>query len=486
MTTPVRRGVARPVAGGQQGRPQGGGGRPVVQRAAPASTFVYQERSAESVKQRAEQTGGRFDTPLRGNINMYRAKEGTNIIRFLPPTWPNADHYAYSLWMHEYIGAESGGYLCLQKMLGQPCPICQAEREARAQGDTEEANQLKAREKRVAWVLDRNDEKATEPKAFLMSWSMDRDITALCINRKNGEILWIDHHEVGFDLAFQRAGKQLNTRYFGYQIDRESSPVDPDPRRMAQILDFVTQNPLPDVLVYKDPAYLESVLYGTAGEVDELDQTQEEGQAEGEYGQPYETQDLPTPQRRAFNGRAAPQYADQDDGEGDYVEEDSGEVVEETVEEGAEYVEGEEDQYVEGEEGTEEGEDVPFDTTDDLPAGEELPPEEPPEERRPMRVRSQTAVPPQRQPARGAPPQRQQPPTRTAPSQARQPVQSRPAPQQPTRTAPPQTRQPAPTRTAPPRQPAPTRTAPPQASRTQPPRAGGAPQRPVTRPAPRR
>jgi hypothetical protein len=230
----------------------------------PKSRFHYQERSVEALKARAERQSSRFDSIYKAGHEAWRPKQGESLIRFLPPTWPNAEHYGLTVWVHGFIGPDRGSYLCLAKMQGKPCPICRAADEAKRAGDEEEQRQNTAQERVLAWILDRDGDEPHRPLLFQMSWTQDRDIVSLCRNRRTGEPIWIDQPDVGYDLSFQRTGTGMKqTRYFGYQIAREASPVAEDMRVQDGILQFIEDNPLPSVLQYYPADYLAKALLGT-------------------------------------------------------------------------------------------------------------------------------------------------------------------------------------------------------------------------------
>jgi hypothetical protein len=216
------------------------------------SRFEYKERSADDVKKRAEQTGGRFDSIFKQGFDTFRAKEGENVLRILPPTWSDHDHYAYDLYVHSRIGPDNSDYLCLRKMKGEPCPICAASEEAKEAGEADEAKALQPSKKVAMWVVDRDsDAKDPTPAIYAISWMADRDIAALCHDKRKGKVLLIDHPDDGYDLIIKRHGQGLKTRYT-YSIDRESSPIDDDPRAQDDVLDFVQETPIPDTLQYRD------------------------------------------------------------------------------------------------------------------------------------------------------------------------------------------------------------------------------------------
>jgi hypothetical protein len=219
--------------------------------------YQYQKRSADAVKKRADQEGGNFDSIFKGGVDTFRPKQGTNIIRFLPPTWEDPEHYGYDIWVHQYVGADSGSYLCLKKMLSKSCPICEAQKEAADAGEEEEAKQLRAVKKVAAWIIDRDDRKPL-PKIWLMSWTMDRDIATLCHSEATGKVLMLDDPDTGFDLSFKRTGQQLNTRYLGVAVDREMTPLFDEQKEINRVMKMVEEQPIPDVLLYKPESILKA------------------------------------------------------------------------------------------------------------------------------------------------------------------------------------------------------------------------------------
>jgi hypothetical protein len=233
-----------------------------IKKGTSSPKFKYRERDADSVKKRAEQDSGAFDSIFKSGIDTWRAKVGDNLIRFVPPTWEDPDHYGFDVWVHSYVGADNGSYLCPKKMLNKRCPLCEAQKEAADAGETEEAKQLKATKKVAAWIIDRDDDNPT-PQIYLMSWTMDRDIAALCHNKRTGKVLMIDNPDNGYDLTLKRAGAGLKTRYFGQAIDRDPSPMMDDQKASNKVMEYVDDNPIPSTLAYKDIEYLEAVVDGT-------------------------------------------------------------------------------------------------------------------------------------------------------------------------------------------------------------------------------
>jgi hypothetical protein len=230
----------------------------------------YTPRDPKKIKERAEQTGGRFDSPFKDNTDMFIPKAGDHTVRILEPTWDEHDHYGYDIWVHSYVGPDSSTYLCLAKMKGKPCPICDAAREAKSAGEEDDAKKLAHTRRVVVWVIDRDDDSdPTIPKIWSMSWSQDRDIAALCTNKRTGKILLIDHPHEGYDVSFKKTGQGLQTKYIGWQIDRDPTPISDDDRELERIREYIQENPIPTMLKFYSTEYLEKMISGTAEKKDD-------------------------------------------------------------------------------------------------------------------------------------------------------------------------------------------------------------------------
>lgn len=221
----------------------------------------YEPQKAEDIRQRASRTSGRYDSIFKPGFDTFRPKGGDNLVRFLPGTWNLGVPYAYDVWVHRYVGPDDSTYLCLDRMLGKQCPICDAAAEAKRAKDDEEHKQLRAVQQGVSWILDRRGEMPKQPLLFQMSRTLDSTILSLTHIK---EQIWIDNPTKGFDVTIKRSGTGLNTRYIA-AIDRDPSPIADKDRDFDKIMDYIDANPVPDVLHYFDADYLERVISGTTG-----------------------------------------------------------------------------------------------------------------------------------------------------------------------------------------------------------------------------
>lgn len=294
-------------------------------------SFHYKERDPDAIKRRAEQKGGRYDSIFKSNLDSFRFKEGDNALRFLPPTWtdPEPDHYGYDIWVHRNVGADNSTYLCLNKMKGKSCPVCNAVKEARDSGEEDDAKALQASKRIVAWVVDR-DADTPRPLLIDMSWTMDRDIAALCYDKRKGTSLQIDNDNMGYDVTVRRQGKGLNTRYFGMVIDREPSPISEDEEVQAEILEYIAANPIPDTLNFFDVKYLERQLSGSGGEKDEdLDDEDEDEDETDESESESEEEDDDDSEEEDDDDESEDEEEDESDDDNDEEEEDESDEEEE-------------------------------------------------------------------------------------------------------------------------------------------------------------
>lgn len=223
--------------------------------------FTYTKRTSEQVNKRATQSGGQFDRIFKEQFSVAKISEGDHQWRILPPTWPSAEHWGMDVFLHYGIGPDQQSYLCAEKMNGEPCPICEERQKADRDGDKDYAKQLNTSKRVVVWAVNRNA-KGEGPVLWSMPYTLDKDISKLCIDKETGEVLAIDDPDDGFDIEFNKEGAKLQTRYTAVAIARKTTPLARDEEVMDTWLQFAVENPLPDALNYFDYDHIQSVFAG--------------------------------------------------------------------------------------------------------------------------------------------------------------------------------------------------------------------------------
>src|ERR1700747_1884482 len=106
---------------------------------------------------RKRESGSTFQGFILDEVQGFSPKK-ENWVRFAPPTWEDASHYGIDIWVHYSVGPENASVLCLYKMTGKPCPVCEAHASAEAAG-REDADRLKPTRRVLVWLVNRNDER---------------------------------------------------------------------------------------------------------------------------------------------------------------------------------------------------------------------------------------------------------------------------------------------------------------------------------------
>lgn len=227
--------------------------------------FQYQPRSQESYETRANfRDGGSFDRMFDRDVVMFKPHAGENNIRILPPTWQNADHYGYDLYVHYGVGPDRGSYLSLWKHKGQPDPIDEAAAQAAKEGKDQLERELRWTRRVAIWLIDR-----AEPDKGPQLWlspatSFDRDVIQQSRDRQTGEILAVDDPQHGYDIFFNKEGEKLATKYSGVSVARRPSPLNADPAIAERWLDYVASNAIPSMLKFYSYERISAVFRGDA------------------------------------------------------------------------------------------------------------------------------------------------------------------------------------------------------------------------------
>ncbi len=128
------------------------------------------------------------------------------------------------------------------------------DQKAMRDGDEEYAKKLEPRDRQVVWLLDRNADDP-QPQLWILPFNVDKELAVRQID-EDGQVVAIDDPEEGYDVTFRKQGKGLKTRYIGIDVARRQSPISDDEDEADEILQFITENPIPDCLLFRDYDYI--------------------------------------------------------------------------------------------------------------------------------------------------------------------------------------------------------------------------------------
>jgi hypothetical protein len=180
---------------------------------------------------------------FKKGFDVYQVRTSRNVIRILPPTWKNYEHYGFDVWVHYGDHVQ----LCRKMMLGKRCSFCNGAKKAMEADRYEDAQILRAQKRVVVWVLDRR-EKKPRPRLYSMPWTTDRQIMELAFTKRSGRVRAIDHPDKGYDITFTRSGNGAKTKFIDFKIDRRLSPIARKLKDRDEVMDFVMENPVPKTL----------------------------------------------------------------------------------------------------------------------------------------------------------------------------------------------------------------------------------------------
>jgi len=230
--------------------------------AKPTRRFTYTPRDPQVVKQRSNQRGGDFDSIYKEGIKLFKPREGKNTIRILPPSWPNADHYAYDLFINYGIGIDEQAYLSLKAMLNEPDPLDEARKEAEKDGNKKLADSLKPTKRPGFYLVDRLAE--DEGVQFWAApWTVDKAFCGIAIDEDTGAATMVDHPDEGCDIRFYKEGTGMTTKYPAEKMRvLKPSPLSEDENLANEWLGFVQEHPIPDMLNFYDYDHIAAAFEG--------------------------------------------------------------------------------------------------------------------------------------------------------------------------------------------------------------------------------
>ena len=220
--------------------------------------FKYSGYTREDAERTKNDRKSNFDSFIIPDITFFKASEGSNNIRILPPTFDNESRRLFGLkvFLHYNIGVDKSAYLCPAKMQNSKCPICDERAKLDPDTDEEYIRSLNYSGKILIYVLDRNS-----PDKGPLVWTIPNtvldDILDDSEDEATGELLNIDHPEKGYDVSFMAvdAGKRT-CKYKKVRVSRKATPLAVEDADFDDVMDFIEKYPLSEILNYYSTSHI--------------------------------------------------------------------------------------------------------------------------------------------------------------------------------------------------------------------------------------
>jgi len=168
----------------------------------------------------------------RLGISQYKTENGPNAIRIISPkfeTYKDLPYFGKKVYIHTKIGADESTFICLRKMFGEPCPVCELYEQMKEQNADDEALKDLAPKLRYLFLVVDIKTKDTEAKG--LRWYdapvvVNDNIAELSQDRRHG-IIDPSDPDKGRDIEFTRSGSGLGTKYKGFRF-YENEPIPDD------------------------------------------------------------------------------------------------------------------------------------------------------------------------------------------------------------------------------------------------------------------
>jgi len=167
-----------------------------------------------------------------------------------------SEKFFLELFVHYNIGSDNHAFLCVDKMFGEPCPICALRNELKTAGEPEDIYNLYRYTKRyLMWVVNAETARTIKEGTHLYDapTTVKNGILDICVDPRNDKIIDPSDQAEMVNVVFKRVGKKgyQNTKYTGFKLeDREEELSD----------EFFDVPPMEDLLIKPDIAEMKKCV----------------------------------------------------------------------------------------------------------------------------------------------------------------------------------------------------------------------------------
>jgi hypothetical protein len=194
------------------------------------------KKAAEQLKKQTEQNyqrkdSGGYSSILKGDLPNWKCGAGKHKIDIVPfevgkhhPTLEKGSYaYMLEIWTHYGIGQNGDTFLCLNKVYGEDCPVCEYRKKLIDEGETDKETLNSLRPKQYTLynvvVYDTPAEEAKGVQIFNVAhFFMEKNLLSVA-SAETGEPIPYSDPDLGRVVSFERQGTGAgNTSYIGHTL----------------------------------------------------------------------------------------------------------------------------------------------------------------------------------------------------------------------------------------------------------------------------
>ncbi len=188
--------------------------------------------------------------------------------------------YVMDLWVHRNIGPAEVDVVCLKKSYGKACAICEAQERYRKEGETENADALKASRRVASNFLSEGAKSTAKVQVFEAShYLFEKELIEEARADGDGELVNFYDPEEGKAVCFRASEQKGNGRsymeYKGWSFEERKKPLADDVYEKAVSFD--------ECLKLHSYEEQEAILYGN-GSAEEEDEEEAQVKRPGKAG----------------------------------------------------------------------------------------------------------------------------------------------------------------------------------------------------------
>lgn len=227
----------------------------MVSKKRQAMRDKLRSRTEQSEKTRKDsgRFGSFFKQDIPDDVQFWNCGKGDHLIDIIPyeagehdpsPDTNEGDPtYLLDIFVHGGVGVNEDQVICPARTYKLPCPICEHQKELRAEDDYDDDLVKSLNPVRrvvyniVCYDTDKDEDKGVQIWS-VAHWHFEKFLTSLARNSRTGELETFADLDEGKSIAFEREGTGFkNTSYIGHKFEDRPEPIPEEFEKQAFCLD---------------------------------------------------------------------------------------------------------------------------------------------------------------------------------------------------------------------------------------------------------